>query len=82
MNILRYSLNESLKSLIIEKQNAFIRKCMEKDLPLAIIDISKELDTYISLLDRSKQIQLLKLTDFGKGMTNHISNILDTNYYY
>ena len=82
MNILRYSLNESLKSLIIEKQSAFIRRCMEEDLPLTIIDISKELDAYISLLERSKQIQLLKLTNFGKEMTNHISNILDTNYYY
>ena len=82
MNILRYSLNESLKSLIIEKQSDFIRRCMEEDLPLAVIDISKELDAYTSLLDRSKQIQLLKLTNFGKEMTNHISNILDTNYYY
>ncbi len=82
MNILRYSLNESLKSLIIEKQSDFIRRCMEEDLPLAVIDISKELDAYISLLERSKQIQLLKLTNFGKEMTNHISNILDTNYYY
>ena len=82
MNILRYSLNESLKSLIIEKQSAFIRRCIEEDLPLTIIDISKELDAYISLLERSKQIQLLKLTNFGKEMTNHISNILDTNYYY
>ena len=82
MNILRYSLNESLKSLIIEKQSVFIRRCMEEDLPLTIIDISKELDAYISLLERSKQIQLLKLTNFGKEMTNHISNILDTNYYY
>ena len=82
MNILRYSLNESLKSLIIEKQSDFIRRCMEEDLPLAVIDISKELDAYTSLLERSKQIQLLKLTNFGKEMTNHISNILDTNYYY
>ena len=82
MNILRYSLNESLKSLIIEKQSDFIRRCMEEDLPLAFIDISKELDAYTSLLERSKQIQLLKLTNFGKEMTNHISNILDTNYYY
>ncbi len=82
MNILRYSLNESLKSLIIEKQSDFIRRCMEEDLPLAFIDISKELDAYTSLLGRSKQIQLLKLTNFGKEMTNHISNILDTNYYY
>lgn len=82
MNILRYSLNESLKSLIIEKQSDFIRRCMEEDLPLTIIDISKELDAYTSLLERSKQIQLLKLTNFGKEMTNHISNILDTNYYY
>lgn len=82
MNILRYSLNESLKSLIIEKQSDFIRRCMEEDLPLTIIDISKELDAYTSLLERSKQIQLLKLTNFGKEMTNHISNILDTNHYY
>lgn len=82
MNILRYSLNESLKSLITDKQSDFIRRCMEEDLPLTIIDISKELDAYISLLERSKQIQLLKLTNFGKEMTNHISNILDTNYYY
>ena len=82
MNILRYSLNESLKSLIIEKQSDFIRRCMEEDLPLAVIDISKELDAYTSLLERSKQIQLLKLTNFGKEMTNHISNILDTNHYY
>ena len=42
----------------------------------------KELDAYTSLLERSKQIQLLKLTNFGKEMTNHISNILDTNHYY
>lgn len=82
MNILRYSLNESLKSLITDKQSDFIRRCMEENLPLTIIDISKELDAYISLLERSKQIQLLKLTNFGKEMTNHISNILDTNYYY
>ena len=82
MNILRYSLNESLKSLITDKQSDFIRRCIEEDLPLTIIDISKELDAYISLLERSKQIQLLKLTNFGKEMTDNISNILDTNYYY
>ena len=81
-NILKCSLNDDLKTLIIAKQNTLIRKLTEKDLPLAIIDISEELDTYISLLDRSKQLQLLRLTNFGKEMTKHISNILDTNNYY
>ena len=51
-NILKCSLNDDLKTLIIAKQNTLIRKLTEKDLPLAIIDISEELDTYISLLDR------------------------------
>lgn len=82
MDILNESNDQRLKSLIIKKQNDFIIKCIKLGLPLTSIDKILELDTYVSLLERSNQLELLKLTNFGKEITKYISNIIDNISYF
>ncbi|HIR59105.1 MAG TPA: hypothetical protein IAB38_03560 [Candidatus Onthousia excrementipullorum] len=82
MNILKGPNDERLKSLIIERQNVFLTKCINLGLPLTSIDSILELDAYISLLASSNQIEILKLTNFGKELTTHISNTIDGIPYY
>ena len=82
INILNTTNDKKLKSIILKKQDEFVIKLIKLGLPLINIDVLFELYTYISLLTREKQLQLLKLTNFGKEITSYISKALDNTSFY